>query len=308
MAKNTSKTQDTSNNPNNNQNNSNLNLETLPILDLDHPGATDQIYKKRREEIAKLAIDFHKNQNGTKNNSKITIKNANYTKKEHQLWEKIGEKLHVLHKKHACQIYKDAFKKLDISTNKIPEIGEINQKLKQFHNFTIEPIHGLVSTRAFFRKFKDKTMLSTQYIRHHSKPEFTPEPDVVHELIGHIPMFTNKQIVDFCQLVGEASVNATDKELEQLSRLMWFTLEYGLIKENNSIKAFGAGLLGGIQDCQNAFKHDTKKIPFNLNEVINTDYNYSFEQPFFFVLESFEQLVQETKNLIKTFKHNQKNK
>ena len=130
---------------------------------------------------------------------------------------------------------------------------------------------------------------------------FTPEPDIIHEVLGHVPTFTDERMIAFQRMIGKAARTATEEELEKLSRLYWFTVEYGLILENGEPKAFGAGLLGGIQDLTNAMTRNIPLQTFTMEEVIKTDYNYSLKQPRFFVFLSLPFLHQETKNLIAGF-------
>jgi phenylalanine-4-hydroxylase len=270
--------------------------ETLPILDLDHPGANDQEYRKRREKIAAAAIKFHKNKE-----NKIPL--VPYISKEDKLWQSISKKLHHLHQNWASDIYLTACNSLNIPDKKVPSLRRLNAQLRE-HGFKLEPINGLISPREFFKKLGQNTMLCTQYIRHHSCPEFTPEPDIIHEVRGHVPMFTNPKIRKINQLIGKAAIWVNDAQLLQLERLYWYTLEYGLIEENGQIKALGAGLLGGISELTNAFKANADIKPFNTQELINTDYNYSFKQPLFFVIPSLDFLITETRLLISGFKKN----
>ena len=269
-------------------------IETLPILDLDHPGAKDEGYTKRRKKIVKAAIEFH-------SQKKRIIPLIDYTQEEHKVWCSINEKLRPLHEKWACSLYKKGRKKLNLDKKKIPQLQDISNQLKKIHGFTLEPIHGLVDSRIFFSKLGKKTMLCTQYIRHYSRPEFTPEPDIIHEILGHIPTFTNKKMIEFSQILGRAAENADADQLKKLERLYWFTVEYGLIQDEDGIKAFGAGLLGGIQDLKNAFNGKSIIKEFKIKEVLETEYNYSFEQPVFFVIPSFNFLVEETRKLIDSF-------
>lgn len=269
-------------------------LTTLPILDLDHPGAHDIGYRKRREQITTAAITFHQS-------SSKSIPIVHYTPEEHKVWQHVFTELLPLHKKYASTIYKKGRKLLNLPKHQIPQLSEISTRLEQLNNFRLEPIHGLIDARIFLSKLAENTMLCTQYIRHHSKPKFTPEPDIIHEVLGHLPLFTKNQLNRISSLLGQAAITATEQQLIWLTRLYWYTIEYGLIKEHNQIKALGAGLLGGITDLTNAFSGNALLKPFNIQEVINTDFNYSFEQPVFFVIPSLEMLEKEVEEFVKRF-------
>jgi len=144
-------------------------------------------------------------------------------------------------------------------------------------------------------------MLSTQYIRHHSKPEYTPEPDIVHEAIGHIPMFTNPAFADYSQFIGHGARIATDRQIDELGRLYWFTVEFGLVEHEGETKAYGAGLLSSYGELEHAFSDKVERRPFNLEQVIQHDYTYSDMQPVLYVIPSFAALKDVTKRYIETF-------
>ena len=287
---------------------------TLPILDLDHPGANDPNYRKRRETITSQALAFHSTPSSStapfsspSSFSSTTVLSCassipliDYTTEEHRIWQHVYAKLTILHAKHASSFYQQGIKQLNISPNHIPQLRHLSQQLQQLNGFRLEPIHGLVEPRHFLTKLAHNIMLCTQYIRHSSKPEFTPEPDIIHEVLGHVPLFTNIELNQFSQLLGKAALNANQEQLTALTRLYWYTIEYGLINENGQIKAFGAGLLGGIQDLTNACSGKAIIKPFNISEIINTDFNYSFEQPHFFVIPSFAILQEETKKWLES--------
>jgi phenylalanine-4-hydroxylase len=177
----------------------------------------------------------------------------------------------------------------------------MNKRLKQLSNFRLAPIEGLVETRAFLSWLSWRTMLSTQYIRHSSRPEYTPEPDIVHESIGHIPMFTNRNFADFSQFIGHGARIASEEQLEELGRLYWFTVEFGLIEEDGDVKAYGAGLLSSFGELENAFTDNVERRPFDLEQVINTPYNYSDMQPILYVIPSYEYLKETTRKYIESF-------
>lgn len=273
-------------------------LQSHQLIDLDHPGAQDPAYKNRRNQIASLANQFWANYQPE---DEENLPEINYQPDELQTWVEVNKILADLLSKNACSSYLQARQILDLPLSRIPQLADLSRALSQIHGFKLCPIAGLVNSRAFLSALSRKTMLCTQYIRHHSRPTFTPEPDLIHEFIGHAPMFTNHHIVEFSRMIGEGASLANDQQLAQLERLYWFTLEYGLIEENGVIKAFGAGLLAGIEDHHNAFRADADLRPFNLETVISTPYDYAHLQDKYFVLQSFEQLEKSTRKLLQSF-------
>lgn len=269
-----------------------LQFEDINQLHLDHPGANDPEYRTRRDYIASLAKKFRETG---------VITDVDYTEKEQNIWRHVAARLEELHQKYASPFYLQAKKDLGISVDRIPQLTEMNRRLKELTGFRLAPIEGLVETRGFLSWLSYRTMLSTQYIRHHSRPEYTPEPDIVHESIGHIPMFTNPNFADFSQLIGHGARVATDEQLEALGRLYWFTVEFGLVEHEGGIKAYGAGLLSSFGELEHAFGGEVERRPFDLEQVINTAYDYSDMQPILYVVPSYAELKEVTRKYIESF-------
>jgi monomeric phenylalanine-4-hydroxylase len=269
-------------------------FEDIEELHLDHPGASDAAYRERRDYIASLSKKFRETG---------VITDVEYNEDEQEIWRHVATRLEELHQKHASPFYLRAKRDLGISNERIPQLSEMNRRLKELTNFRLAPIEGLVDTRAFLSWLSWRTMLSTQYIRHHSRPEYTPEPDIVHEAIGHIPMFTNPNFADYSQFIGHGARIATDEQIEELGRLYWFTVEFGLVEHEGDIKAYGAGLLSSFGELVHAFSDNVERRPFDLEQVINHDFTYSDMQPVLYVIPSYAELKEVTREYISRFKN-----
>lgn len=269
-----------------------MQFENINQLHLDHPGASDPAYLERRNYIASLSKKFRESG---------VITDVDYSDEEQGVWKFVAGQLEEIQGRRASAFYLQAKRDLGISNDRIPQLTEMNRRLKELSNFRLAPIEGLVETRAFLSWLSWRTMLSTQYIRHASRPEYTPEPDIVHEAIGHIPMFTNRSFADFSQFIGHGARIATDKQLEELGRLYWFTVEFGLIREKGELKAYGAGLLSSFGELEYAFGDEVERREFNLEQVINTDYNYSDMQKILYVIPSYTELKEVTRKYIESF-------
>ena len=171
-------------------------FEHIEELPLEHPGAKDPVYRERRDYIASLSKKFRET-------GEIT--DVEYTEEEQSVWRFVAEELEELHQEKGSPFYLKAKNELGIRNDRIPQLSEMNKRLRETTGFRLAPIEGLVNTRSFLSWLSWRTMLSTQYIRHHSRPGYTPEPDIVHEAMGHIPMFTNQAFSDYSQTIGHAA-------------------------------------------------------------------------------------------------------
>lgn len=269
-----------------------LKFENINELHIDHPGANDVEYRARRDYIASCAKRFRETG---------AITDVDYNAREQRVWRYVAEELEELQQKYASPFYLRAKKDLGIRTDQIPQLSEMNRRLKELTGFRLAPIEGLVETRGFLSWLSYRVMLCTQYIRHHSQPAYTPEPDIVHEAIGHIPMFTNPNFADFSQFIGHGARIANDKQLEELGRLYWFTVEFGMVEHEGDIKAYGAGLLSSFGELEHAFSDNVERRPFDLETVINHEYTYSDMQPVLYIIPSYAELKEVTRKYIESF-------
>ncbi|XP_065841074.1 phenylalanine-4-hydroxylase-like [Oscarella lobularis] len=266
-------------------------------LESDHPGFKDPNYRKRRREFAEKANSYKHGE---------PIPKMAYNEVERGVWSTVFNKLSQLYPTHACREHNDAFKRMiercDYKNDDLPQLETISQYLRSTTGVRLRPVAGLLSSRDFLAGLAFKVFHSTQYIRHHANPEYTPEPDVCHELLGHAPLFANQDFADFSQEIGLASLGASETFIEKLATLYWFTIEFGLCKQDGNYKAYGAGLLSSFGELKYSIEDagPPDRKGFDCEEASTTWYPITRYQPIYFVTESFKDAIQKMRKYAKT--------
>ncbi|HKR49089.1 MAG TPA: phenylalanine 4-monooxygenase [Pseudonocardiaceae bacterium] len=247
----------------------------------DHPGFSDPAYRARRARIAEVAAAYHRGD---------PIPDVTYSTEEDEVWRVVSAELAGKHRKYACREYLVGAGRLVLPPQRVPQLREVDERVHGLTGFHINPVPGLVPTRTFYGSLAERTFLSTQYIRHHSVPFYTPEPDIVHEIIGHANMLASPVFADLYEVAGRASRRATtDVALDVFSRVFWFTLEFGVVHEDGAVKAYGAGLLSSYGEID-TFR-DAEIRPWDLSAMAAQKYDITRYQPTLFAAISFEQML-----------------
>jgi phenylalanine-4-hydroxylase len=257
--------------------------EELVPLDPDHPGFKDPVYRARRNAIARLALEYREGD---------PLPRAEYTDEENGVWRTVWEHLGPLHERAACREWKESSKALALDRERVPQLAEVNEALKRGAGFRMLPVAGLVSGRMFLGMMGKGVFLSTQYMRHHSVPLYTPEPDVVHELVGHAASLFHPGIVALSRRFGEAAWRVDDAALKRLELVYWYTLEFGLVVEDGVRKAYGAGLLSSFGEL-GTFEENAEIRPLDCDEAASIPYDPTQYQKVLFVSPSFERMVED---------------
>jgi phenylalanine-4-hydroxylase len=179
----------------------------------------------------------------------------------------------------------------------------ISERLERETNMHLVPAEGALPYRTFYEYIAARGFPVTQFIRHGSHPEFTPEPDMIHDCLGHVPPLMNQDYAELLTLIGKAA--ATTKKGDQvlaLKRFSWFSIEFGLIEEAGEAKVFGAGILSSTGEIPHSlFSKDATRRPFVTETVIATDYDPSHMQKDFFIAPSLPFLRRELEALVRRF-------
>ncbi len=261
---------------------------TVVRLNPDHPGFRDQDYRDRRNRIAQIALAYRAGE---------TIPDAPYTPQEHRVWRTICKALVPAHRAHACAEYLEAGERLELDPDRIPQLREVSEKVSAISGFRLEPVAGLVEPRVFLESLANGVFLCTQYIRHHSTPLYTPEPDVVHEIVGHGVTLASEQLAEINRLFGKAVKRTSSAEaLDRLSRVYWFTIEFGVLREGGKLKAYGTGLLSSAGELEAMHKAELREL--DLEAVSGHEYDPTHYQPVLFCANSFEGMFQTLRDFL----------
>lgn len=245
-----------------------------------HPGFADPVYRARRNAIAGLAVGYVP---GT------PIPTAEYTEREHEVWALVSRELAVKHRVYATAEYLDAAERLGLPRDRIPQLQEVSELLQPLTGFRYIPAAGLVPLREFYSVLADGFFHSTQYIRHHSTPLYTPEPDVIHEVIGHANALASDRYARLYRLAGSAARRVEgDRALEFVSKVFWFTLEFGVMTDRDELRAYGAGILSSYGEIEEFRKMDIR--PLDITAMGTTQYDITKYQDVLFRAESLEHL------------------
>ncbi len=249
----------------------------------DRPGACDPAYRARRNAIATLALRW---QPGT------PAPHVDYDDIEHTVWRDVARELAPLHERHACAQFRHGKERLALPDTRIPQLAQVAAALAPLTGFHYIPAAGLVPLRTFYENLARGCFHSTQYVRHHSVPLYTPEPDVIHEVVGHANCLASERYAALYRAAGEAAQRVrSDAALEFVSRVFWFSLEFGVLEEAGELKVYGAGILSSYGELGDYRR--MKVRPLDLRAMGRAEYDITTYQPTLYAARSFTHVEDE---------------
>jgi phenylalanine-4-hydroxylase len=250
-------------------------------LSEDHPGKTDPAYQQRRNEIAAAALAWSRGE---------PIPQIEYTEEEQEVWRTVQRELAPKHAKYACRAFLEAKAALGLPDDHIPQLNEVTESLVPLTGFHYVPAAGIVPVKEFYGCLADREFHSTQYVRHPSAPLYTPEPDLIHEVIGHANLLADPQFAEINRLAGEAARRAhTDEGVQYVADVFWFTIEFGVVWEGDELRAYGAGILSSYGEIEE-FRHMEIR-PIDFHQMGTIEYDITKYQPVLFAADSMDHLV-----------------
>ena len=223
---------------------------------------------------------------------------AAYTPEQHAVWAELVSRRMPQLNQHACQEYLDGFHQIGLREDSIPNLAEVNKRLGPRTGWNATPVSGFLPPDAFFEMLAARQFPTTTWLRSRDSLEYTPEPDIFHDVFGHVPMHAHPVFADFLQEYGRVCAGLKDKDkLERMGRLFWFTVEFGVIRQNGTIKLYGSGLISSHGESSYVIESvKTGQGPeirdFNLDQVLNQEFLVSEMQKVLYAVESFEQIYE----------------
>lgn len=250
-------------------------------LGANHPGVHDAAYRARRSQIAAAALDWVP---GT------PAPRIAYTETEHEVWRTVSRELAPRHDRFACAAFRRAKASLALPEDHIPQLDDISERLSRLTGFRLRPAAGLVPQDEFYGSLADGIFHSTQYLRHHAMPLYTPEPDLIHEVIGHANLLAGPEFAELSRLAGGAARRCqTGPGLQFLANVFWYTLEFGVVREAGEVRAYGAGILSSFGELEEFRTADIR--PLDLREMGRAQYDISTYQPLLYCPASMTHLM-----------------
>jgi len=195
--------------------------------------------------------------------------------------------------KHAAREYLHGFEVIGLQRDQIPNLKAVSARLQSRTGWNSTPVSGFLPAPAFFEMLAARRFPTTTWLRSWKSLEYTPEPDIFHDVLGHVPMHAHRVFADFLQHYGRVCAEIQSEELlEKLGRLFWYTVEFGLIRENNEIKIYGSGLISSHGECMNVIEGHCAVHDFTLDEVLRTAVKVDEFQKLLFAVNSFEQVYE----------------
>jgi phenylalanine-4-hydroxylase len=248
----------------------------------DHPGVNDETYRDRRNAIAAAALAWEPGS---------PVPRIDYTEAEQEVWRTVCRELAPKHRRYACRAFREALVALDLPTDRIPQLDEVTAGLGPLTGFEYVPAAGIVPLEEFYGSLADRSFHSTQYVRHHDAPLYTPEPDLIHEVIGHGHLLADPQFAELNRLAGEAARRVeTATGLQMVADVFWFTIEFGVVRERGELRAYGAGILSSYGEIEEFRAMEIR--PLDFAEMATIEYDITRYQPVLFAAESMQHLVE----------------
>jgi len=217
---------------------------------------------------------------------------ARYTPEQHTLWSELVQRRMAQLEHCACREYLAGWNVLGLERKQIPHLAEVGERLEKRTGWSVQPVSGFMPARAFFEMLAARQFPTTTWLRSRESMDYTPEPDILHDALGHLPMFAEQSFADAVAEYGRVCYAIEDEEkLERMGRLYWYTFEFGLIRQDGAVKVYGSGVASSQQECTNVLSGGCKIRDFSVAEVLNTTVKVDEVHKLLFAINSFSEMM-----------------
>ncbi|MGQ0828411.1 MAG: phenylalanine 4-monooxygenase [Bacteroidota bacterium] len=219
---------------------------------------------------------------------------SNYTEQDFLVWKILFDRQMNILRSIVSNEYLDGLKAVQFSADRIPNFSELNALLKPITAWSLHTVPNISPQKEFFEYLSQKKFTSTCWLRTMEQLDYLEEPDMFHDVFAHIPLLSNQAYVDFFKGISDIALKHIDdpKAVELLGRIYWFTIEFGLIKENEGLKIYGAGIISSMGETKHCLSKQAIHIPYDVHTVFHTNFRTDIIQEKYFVVESFQQLYE----------------
>jgi len=221
----------------------------------------------------------------------IEQKYEEYTPEQHAVWAELVRRRRRQINENACRAYLEGYEVIGLRDDRLPNLRAISDRIGPRTGWSATAVSGFLPGEAFFEMLAARKFPTTTWLRSADSLEYIPEPDIFHDIFGHVPMHAHPVFADFLQHYGSVCARAANAEtLERLGRLFWYTVEFGLIREGGEIKVYGSGVISSHKECTNVIERGCEVRDFDLDEVLDTPVKVDELQKKLFAIESFDQI------------------
>ncbi len=216
----------------------------------------------------------------------------NYTEEDFKVWKLLFNRQQVNLKAKISQEYLGALKEIGFTADKIPDFKEIEKRLKPLTGWSLTVVPCISPQKEFFAFLSQKKFTASCWLRSMEQLDYLEEPDMFHDVFGHAPLLANKYYTSFFEGISRIALKHINDQrvIEMLGRVYWFTIEFGLIREQGQVKIYGAGIISSSSETENCMSEKPEQIDFDIREIMHTSFRTDILQQKYFVIQSYEQL------------------
>ena len=217
---------------------------------------------------------------------------AKYLPDEHQLWSELVARRLAQLRTCACREYLEGWSVLAIDEHRIPKLSELSRRLEKQTGWKVIPVSGFMPSRAFFEMLAARQFPTTTKLRSRESMDYTPEPDILHDILGHLPMFAHQVFADAVEEYGKFCYSISGgQSLERMGRLYWYTFEFGLIRQDRQVRVYGSGVASSERECTNVLNGGCEIRDFSVPEVLNATVKVDEIHHRLFAIDSFDSVL-----------------